>query len=174
MATHSWDPMPQEEFVIFVERFMHFMNLWTVYHDLLRDQYVPTVRPASENDPFPNMRATMMFLLYSLFYSLIEEDPKSVNAFRIWRKLFPEEESRIAAIEAQIDPFAGDLKRFRNRLGFHGSRSRTHEASGFDLFARHSGSAILTAMANFKQLGVALLAKDLESRNASKLGSSSE
>jgi hypothetical protein len=157
-------PTPQEELVIFVERLMHFMNVWTVYRDLLSGHYVPTVGAPSESDPFPNMTVTMMFLLYASFYSLIEEDEKSVNAFRVWRQHFPKEESAIAAVEAQVTPFTKDLKRFRNRLGFHGSRSRAHEASGFDLFAKHSGSAILTAMANFKRLGAVLLAKEKEAR----------
>ena len=163
-------PTPPEELVILVERLMHFMNLWTVYRDLLSGHYVPTVGAPSEtdpfpkNDPFPNITVTMMFLLYASFYSLIEEDKKSLNAFRIWRQHFPEEESAIAAIEAQVTPFAEDLKRFRNRLGFHGSRSRAHEASGFDLFAKHSGSTILAAMANFKRLGAVLLAKEKQAR----------
>src|ERR1022692_1904003 len=114
----TMNPIPREELVIFVERFMHFMNVWTIYRDLLSGYYVPTVGPPSENDPFPNVTTTMMFLLYASFYSLIEEDPKSVNAFRVWRQHFPEEESLIARAEAQVVPFREDLKRFRNRLGF--------------------------------------------------------
>jgi hypothetical protein len=168
------NPAPQEELVIFVERFMHFMNVWTVYRDTLSGHYVPTVGPPSENAPFPNMVDTIMFLLYSSFYSLIEEDQNSVNAFRVWRQSFPEEESAIAAVEAQVVPFIGDLKRFRNRLGFHGSRSRAHEASGFELFARHSGGAILAAMANFKHFGAVLLAKEIASQKARKSGKPSD
>jgi hypothetical protein len=98
-------PTPQEELVIFVERLMHFMNVWTVYRDLLSGHYVPTVGAPSESDPFPNMTVTMMFLLYASFYSLIEEDEKSVNAFRVWRQHFPKEESAIAAVEAQRWPW---------------------------------------------------------------------
>lgn len=152
--------MPREELVIFVERFMHFANVWTVYSDLLSGRYSPTAGSRSGKEPFPNMNDTMMFLLYAVFYSLIEEDSNSLNAFRVWRQYFPQEEEPIAAVEAKITPFAEDLKRFRNRIGFHGSRTRVHESSGFDLFAKHSGTAILTAMADFKQLGVTLLAKD--------------
>ena len=150
------------------------MNVWTVYHDMLSGHYVPTVYPPSECGPFPNTGATMMFMLYGMFYSLIEEDPKSINAFRVWRQYFPAEETEIAAVEAQVIPFIGDLKRFRNRLGFHGSASRAHEASGFDLFSKHSGGTIWTAMRNFKRLGAALLAKDIESRKARRLGMPSD
>jgi hypothetical protein len=149
---------------------MHFMNVWTAYRDLLSGHYVPTVGAPPESDPFPNMTHTMMFVLYGVFYSLIEDDPRSVNAFRVWRQHFPEEENAIAAVEAQIAPFTKDLKRFRNRLGFHGSRSWAHEASGFDLFAKHKGDAILTAMASFKHLGAILLAKERASQEARNLG----
>ena len=115
----------------------------------------------------------MLFLLYPRFYSLIDDDPKSVNAFRVWRRNFPEEETAIAAVEAQVRPLAADLKRFRNRLGFHGSRSRTHEAPGFALFTNHSGTTIWKAMRNFKHLGAALLDKDMERQKAKKTGGES-
>jgi len=158
---------PTEEFTIFAERFMHFMNLYTVYRDMLSGHYVPTVNPPS-NEPatFARTNETVMFMLYAYLYSLIEQDDQSINAFRIWRARFPEEENAIAAVEAQVMLFADHLKRFRNRLGFHGSRSRTHEASGFDLFANFSGTQILTAIDGFKSLGAKLFAKDLERQKA--------
>jgi hypothetical protein len=162
------DPAPREELALFAERFMHFMNVWTVYSDMLTGHYVPTIASPGEGwAPFPNTGATMMFLLYATFYSLIDGDPKSVNAFRVWRRNFPEEETGIAAVEAQVKPFEVKLKRFRNRLGFHGSRSRAHEASGFDLFAdKYSGTAIWNAMSNFKHFGAVLFAKDMERHKA--------
>jgi len=165
---------PQEELMLLVQRLMHFMNVWTVYRDLLSGHYVPTAGPPSENDPFPNMTHTMMFVLYGVFYSPIEDDPKTVDAFRVWRRHFPEEEGAIAAVEAQVAPFAKNLKRFRNRLGFHGSRSWAHEVSGFDLFAKHSGGAIMAAMTNFKHLGAVLLAKERASRQGRNLGRPSD
>lgn len=152
----------REEFAIFVERFMHFMNLWTVYRDLLSGHYAPTVGSPTEQGPFPNMTATLIFALYAWFYSLIEDGENAVNAFRVWRVHFPEDESAISVVEAQVIPFAKSLKIFRNRLGSHGSRSRAHESSGFDLFEQHSGYQMLDAMRNFKALGAALLDKDLQ------------
>jgi hypothetical protein len=156
-----------EEFVIFAQRFMHFMNLYTVYRDMLSGHYVPTLNPPS-NEPatFPRTNETVMLLLYAYLYSLIEQDDQSLNAFRIWRARFPEEENAIAAVEAEVTPFAEHLKRFRNRLAFHGSTSMAHEASGYDLFANFSGMQILTAIKNFKSLGATLFAKDVERQNA--------
>jgi hypothetical protein len=163
MSTISSAQQASEEFYIFAERYMHFMNLWTVYTDLLSGRYVPRINLPSDNSS-TEVRATLMLILYAYFYSLIDDDDQSSNGFRIWREHFPEEEVAISLVEAQIVPFRQRLKLFRNRLGFHGSRSRKHESSGFDLFAKHSGNEMWEAMSNFKALGAALFHKDLARR----------
>ncbi len=155
----------REEFVIFVERFMHFMNLWTVYTDFLSDKYLPSVGrsahpPDPENWSATDMGGTLMFVLYGFFYSLIEDSDDALNGFRVWRQRFPEEETAISAVEAVVSPLADGLRLFRNRLGFHGSRSRKHESRGLDVFSEHSGDEVWNAMKNFKALGAALLAKE--------------
>ena len=165
MAKRQSKPEPQkegEEFRIFVERFMHFMNLWTVYTDLLNMKYIPTVGAADTSGEWQltDMWATLMFVLYAFFYSLIEDSEDGLNGFRVWRAHCPEEESAIAVVEAQVVPFTQPLKLFRNRLGFHGSRSRAHEARGLELFSAHTGGDIFEAMKNFKSLGAALVAKE--------------
>ncbi len=149
----------REEFRIFVERFIHFKNLWIIYRDFRSKHYEPSLPSPGDESSATDIGATLMFQLYAFFYSLIEDSEDSVNGFRVWRQRFPEEETAIAAVEAQVSPFAGSLRIFRNRLGFHGSRSRAHESSAFDLFTRHSGTVIWGAMRNFQSLGVALLAK---------------
>jgi hypothetical protein len=152
--------MSQEELRIFVERFMHFMNLWTVYSDFLSGRYVPSVNSDDgHNESILSVQITLMFMLYAFFYSVVEDSQDALNGFRVWRERFPEEEHAIAAVERQVIPFRDRLRVFRNRLGFHGSRTRTHEADGLELFAAHTGDQIFQAMANFKSLGAALLAK---------------
>jgi hypothetical protein len=148
-----------EEFLIFVERLRHFMNLWTIYTDMLNGRYVPSVG-ATEQSIF-NPSVTIMLVLYAYLYSLIEDSSDGLNAFRIWRQHFPEEEQAIAAVEAQVVPFRDDLRMFRNRLGFHGSRSRTHESPAFELFGKFTGDYTWNAMKNFKALAASLLAKDM-------------
>jgi hypothetical protein len=105
---------------------------------MLTEKYLPSVgeRDWSIFDP----RTTMMLILYAYFYSLIEDSSDGLNGFRIWREQFPEEEQAIAAVEAVIKRFKDELRLFRNRLGFHGSRSREHESRGFELFAKSSGT----------------------------------
>ncbi len=154
-----------EELTIFVERLRHFMNLWTIYNDLLTGKYIPSVVVDGYDSPF-NPQITMMLVLYAYFYSLIEDSNDGLNAFRIWRGHFPEEEEAIAAVEAQVAPFKRDLRIFRNRLGFHGSRSRAHEAKGLEFFAKATGIGTLNAMKNFKALAGALLAKDRAIKNS--------
>lgn len=158
-----------EELRIFVERLAHFNNLWTVYSDMLTGKYIPSIgdRDWSIYDP----RTTMMLILYAYFYSLIDDSSDGLNGFRIWREHFPEEEQAITAVEAAIKPFKDELRLFRNRLGFHGSRSREHESRGFELFAKVSGTETFDAVKRFKALGAILLYKDraVRSSNAEQL-----
>lgn len=163
MSTGIKTERPQE-LGIFVERFMRFMNLWTIYKDLLSGHYVPSVgtvssRSGNDNDKWP-VNTSVMFLLYAYFYSLVEDSEEGLNGFRVWRLVWPSEEPAISTVEALVLPFVGRLRVFRNRLGFHGSRTRSHEAAGFDLFNQHSGDEILEAMKLFKALGAALLGMD--------------
>src|SRR5271165_6725288 len=89
--------MSQEELRIFVERFMHFMNLWTVYSDFLSGKYLPSVDSGDNDDQsIPSVQITLMFMLYAFFYSLVEDSQDGLNGFRVWRERFPEEEHAIA------------------------------------------------------------------------------
>jgi hypothetical protein len=149
----------REELFIFVERLTQFINLWTVYTDLLTGKYTPSLNLFGEECP-TGMQSTLMFILYAYFFSLMEDSSDGLNAFRIWREHFPEEEAAIAAVESRVMPFKNGLRVFRNRLAFHGSRSRSHEAPGLNVFANHSGTEVWEGMKLFKSLGAALLAKD--------------
>jgi hypothetical protein len=151
----------KEELRIFAERYMHFCNLWTVYTDLLSKKYEPSINSSSTDGTPTEVHFTIMFMLYGFFYSLVEDSDEGLNGFRLWREHFPEEEPAIAAVEAQVVPLTDGLRLFRNRLGFHGSRTRSHEARGLELFSQHSGTEMWIAMRNFKSLCAALWAKDL-------------
>ena len=157
-----------ESFGIFVDRFMNFMNIWTIYSDILSGHYVASmgttlrthqdIEEATESKWPVNI--TVMFLLYGYFYSLVEDSDDAVNGFRLWRERHPDEKAVIDAVEAQVAPFRERLRLFRNRLAFHGSQSRAHESPGFELFTKHSGTQVFDAIKNFKSLGAALFAKE--------------
>jgi hypothetical protein len=150
MATQPVDV--QQEFGIFAVRFIHFMNLWTIYTDLLGRSYVPSLN----NDDYP-VGTTMMFIIYSYFYSLVEDSGDGVNGFRVLRQKFPQDISVIATVEARVKPFLIHLRVFRNRMGFHGSRTTSHESAAFDLFFNHSGTEVFEAMKAFKAMSAAFL-----------------
>lgn len=146
---------------------MHFLNLWTIYNDLLSSHYVPSVGAPEPEEKWSatDIRCTVMLVVLAYFYSLIEDDGQGLDAFRIWRARYPEEEAAIAAVEAKVAPFRKRLKVFRNRLGFHGSRTRSHESSGRELFNKHQGNETWEAMRSFKSLAAALFRKDLDRRH---------
>jgi len=77
-----------EELYIFAERYAHFSNIHTVYRDLLSGHYKPSVTVTSDPNEWSitDVGSTMMFVLYAYFYSLVEDEPKALNAFRIWRQ----------------------------------------------------------------------------------------
>jgi hypothetical protein len=166
-------PNVNEEYALFVRRCLQFHHVWTIYFDLLSGRYIPSVenRKFEDLEPSPaligEMVPTVMFILFAFFYSLIEDSDDALDGFRIWRQKYPEEEAAIAALEQQTAPLRDDLKVFRNRLGFHGSRTQKHESSGYDLFGNHSGLKVLETMKTFKMLNAALIAKDLARQNDS-------
>src|SRR6266851_4495086 len=141
-----------EELRIFVERLTHFMNLWTIYKDLISGHYVPSVgKVMSRSDENADgqewpVNITMMFVLYAYFYSLVEDSNDGLNGFRVWREVWPREKAAIDAVETRVAPFRDRLRLFRNRMGFHGSRTRSHEAAAFELFDKHSGTEVYDAM----------------------------
>lgn len=110
MSTATKTKRP-EELSIFVERFMHFMNLWTIYTDMLTGRYLPSVGPHLKDAvEKPDQREwpvgiSMMFVLYAYFYSLVEDSDDGLNGFRVWRLVWPSEGQAISAVEARVLPF---------------------------------------------------------------------
>ena len=164
-----------EEHYLFVKRVMQFQNVRTVYSDLLTGHYVPSIGAKrieeiqeADSTITAEMIPTMMFILYSFFFSLVEDSADGMDAFRIWRRKYPDEDQAIAALEALVKPLLNDLRFFRNRLGFHGSRSHAKESKGFELFANHSGDYVMQIMTRFTSLNAGFLMKDAADRNDSE------
>lgn len=155
-----------EEFSIFFDRFLHFMNLWTVYSDLTDRHYVPSrdgfnsERGHHDSDGPRSVRGTVLQFLCAYFDSLIEDKDDCIDGFRIWRSRYPDEQAAINAVEARVEPFKQRLRWFRNRVGFHGSRTRSHESKGYELFRYHTPEEVFNAMSFFAMLGALLLAKE--------------
>lgn len=143
------------ELDVFADRFFHFLNVWTVYRDLAKGKYAPSIDMEE-----PSVQVTMMFILCAFFHGLVEDSDDGLNGFRVWRKRLPREEAAIAAVEAKVQPLLGHLRMFRNRLGFPGSRTRSRESAAFDLLDQQSRTEILEAMKRFKSMSAALFGMD--------------
>jgi hypothetical protein len=161
-------PDINEEHFLLVKRIAQFHNIWTVYFDFLSGRYVPSVggkqvEEITEVDTTltTGMGPTLMFLLHAFFYSLIEDSDEGLDAFRIWHRKFSEESPAISMLEREIAPLREDLRIFRHKLGFHGSRSFEQESKGLDLFGNHSPTKLIEAMKCFMALNAALLEKDM-------------
>jgi hypothetical protein len=152
---------------------MQFHNIWTIYFDLISGRYVPSVNPIAEDHGEVDssivieMKFTLMFLLYSFFYSLIEDSADGLDAFRIWRLKYSDEINTISALEREVSPIRSDLRIFRNKIGFHGSRTQRNEEKGLELFGNHSGTKMIETMRIFKAMNAALLEKDLAQQTKS-------
>ena len=150
-----------EEFAILDVRLGQFLNLWTVLLDYMSGVYVPSIEYKAISDDDYRYPATfpwtMMSLLYSFFFSLVDTHPKGLNAFRIWRQKFPEQVSVLDAVEFRVQSILPELKNFRNKLGFHGSRNVGEEEAGFELLERHGSIKVLNVAQHFISLAISLL-----------------
>jgi hypothetical protein len=57
------------------------------------------------------------------FASLVDPHPNALNAFRIWRRIFPLRKLEIKAVEAALRPHNESIQAFRNNVAFHSSKS---------------------------------------------------
>lgn len=160
-------PDIDEEHYLFIKRIAQFQNIRSVYTDLLTGWYVPScgekqIAEIQEADSTitSEMIPTIMFVLLSFFFSLIEDSGEGLNAFRIWRRKWPQEEQAIAALQTLVIPLQNDLRTFRNKLGFHGSRSNAVESKGLELFANHAGERVMQIMTRFTSLNTGFLMMD--------------
>jgi hypothetical protein len=163
-----------EEYFLYVRRHMQFLHIWTMYFDLLSGRYVPSVGytefgAVETNSALPShMVPTLMGLLYAFFYSLVEDSDDSINAFRIWRLKYPDEHIAIDVLEKRVAPMREDLRVFRNRIAFHGSRTYKHESRAYGIFGNQSGTKIIETMKVFKKLNFGLLTKNLALQHQSE------
>src|SRR5262249_22145683 len=66
--------------------------------------------------------------------SLFDDRKDSVNLLKIWQGFENPFEVDLQNFAKNLAPFKDQLKLVRNRIGFHGSLSRSHEKAGLDIF----------------------------------------
>ena len=78
----------------------------------------------------------------SFLYSLFEDRGDSVNLQRVWHGFDHPFSNELKDYSARLSPFKEDLKLVRDRLGFHGSLTRSREGAGLGVFDVDSGRAL--------------------------------
>jgi hypothetical protein len=84
---------------------------------------------------------TLLLETSSFLYSLFEDRVDSINLMRIWQGFEHPFSNQLQDYSARLSPFKQELKLVRDRLGFHGSLTRSHEEAGLGVFDVGSGRA---------------------------------
>jgi hypothetical protein len=123
-----------EDLTISVERMMRFCHLAQMQFE--------TAAGSTKLLPLHLTRFGALVLETSSFlYSLFEDRPDSINLVQVWRGVDHPFGNDLQDCVRRLDPFKEELKLLRNRLGFHGSLSRSQERDGLGIFDVDSGRA---------------------------------
>lgn len=128
------ESLPLEDVTISVERMMRFCQLAEM---LFKCADKPTTVLPLHLTRF----GTLLIETASFLYSLFDDRPDSTNLVRLWKEFDHPFTKDLQAHATRLAPFKEDLKLVRNRLGFHGSLTRSHEQGGLAMFDVESGRA---------------------------------
>lgn len=124
----------REDVTISVERMMHFCYLAQMQFECATGD--------TKALPLHLTRfGTLAFATASFLYSLFEDRPDSIDLVKVWRGFDHPFGNELQDSVTRLSPFKDELKLVRNRLGFHGSLSRSHERAGLGIFDVNSGRA---------------------------------
>jgi hypothetical protein len=84
---------------------------------------------------------TLLIETSSFLYSLFEDREDSINLLRVWQGFDHPFGNELQDYSTRLSPFKEELKLVRNRLGFHGSLTRSHEGAGLGIFDVDSSRA---------------------------------
>lgn len=77
---------------------------------------------------------TLLLETASFLYSLFEDRQDSINLPTVWRSFDHPFRGEVQSFATRLDPFKQELRLVRNRIGFHGSLTRSHEGAGLTIF----------------------------------------
>jgi hypothetical protein len=77
---------------------------------------------------------TLLLETSSFLYSLFEDRKDSINLLRVWQGFDHPFSNELQAYSTRLSPFKEELELVRNRVGFHGSLTRSHERAGLGVF----------------------------------------
>jgi hypothetical protein len=121
-----------EEVTISVERMMKFCYIVQMEHD-----YVHSKTRVFQTHL--TRFGTMVFMTASFLFSLFDDTKNSTNLHKVWRGFDHPFDDELRAFVVKLEPFNDELRKVRNRIGFHGSTNRSHEKAGLGIFDIESG-----------------------------------
>jgi hypothetical protein len=65
---------------------------------------------------------------------LFDDTRNSTNLLKIWQRFDHPFENDLQHFDKKLTPFKDELRKVRNRIGFHGSLTRSHEKAGLGIF----------------------------------------
>jgi hypothetical protein len=77
---------------------------------------------------------TVLVETSSFLYSLFEDRSDSIDLLRVWQGFDHPFGNELQDYSSRLCPFKEELKLVRDRLGFHGSLTRSHEGAGLGIF----------------------------------------
>ena len=83
----------------------------------------------------------MIFETASFLYSLFDDTNQATNLLKIWKGFDHPFNDELISFAEKLEPFKDELRKVRNRIGFHGSLTRSHEKAGLGIFDVNSQRA---------------------------------
>lgn len=107
---------------------------------------------------------TLVLETASFLYSFFEDRPDSINLVRVWHGFDHPFGNELQNSVARLHPFKEELKHVRNRVGFHGSLSRSYERAGLGIFDVDSprGCDFVRLVRDMQQLFLRMIAWYME------------
>lgn len=151
-----------EDVTISVERMMRFCYLAEMQFECI----------AGDTKVLPlhlTRFGTLLIETSSFLYSLFEDRGDSVNPLRVWQGFDHPFSKELQDYSARLSPFKEELKLVRDRLGFHGSLTRSHEGAGLGVFDVDSGRArdFARLVRDMRQLFLHMIAWYIKRMNSS-------
>lgn len=140
----------REEDLLAEERMSKFLTLLDMYFEIIKGRV--------NHSRVDNWVSVLIEVIYSYFYSIIDDRDDSINVFRIWKQQYPEHTQQIDAVETEVQPHKQYFLLFRNNVGFHGAVSRKGHIKGMSLFEKISGEDALQLMLSVRNLSTHLIA----------------
>ena len=123
-----------DDVMISVERMMRFCYLATMQFEYSPHETMTLPLHLTRFD-------TLLVESSSFLYSLFDDRTDSIDLLRIWQGFNPPFSKELQDYSTRLCPFMEELKLVRNRLGFHGSLTRSQEGAGLGIFDLESGRA---------------------------------